>query len=96
MVGVEFSPPGGFAVTSSSAMDNDLLLEIRNFLDQAASLSASPRICTHCGKEMGYRDATFIVYGSASSWKIRLPVCDCEQVTNAAKSCAPEYRTAGA
>ena len=67
-------------MTSSIATDNDLFrLEIREFLDQAAALPDLPRVCTNCGREMEYRDAVFILYGSGSTWKIRVPVCDCEQ-----------------
>ena len=66
-------------MASPSATNNDLFrLEIQEFLDQAASRPDSPQVCQKCGREMKYRDATFILYGTRSSWKIRVPVCDCE------------------
>jgi hypothetical protein len=66
-------------MASSSATDKDLFrLEIQEFLDQAAARPDSPRICPNCGREMEYREVTFILYGTKSFWKIRVPVCDCE------------------
>ena len=63
----------------SGATDKELFRrEIHDFLDQIASCPDSPRMCPICGREMKYRDATFVLYGTESSWKIRVPVCDCE------------------
>ena len=64
----------------SGATDKELFRrEIHDFLDQIASRPDSPRMCPICGREMKYLDATFVLYGTESSWKIRVPVCDRKQ-----------------
>jgi hypothetical protein len=52
--------------------------EIQDFFDKASKVADVPQFCTVCGREMKYFDATFFLYGTESSWKLRVPVCDCQ------------------
>ena len=64
---------------SLCATENESLrLEIEDFFDQAASRRNIPYVCAACGKKMKYLNATFLLYGTESSWEIRLPVCGCK------------------
>jgi len=53
-------------------------LEIENFFEKVSALAKVPQVCSICGREMKYFDATFFLYGTESSWELRVPVCDCQ------------------
>ena len=64
---------------SSCAEENESQrLDIQAFFDAVASRPDARYTCTLCGREMKYLDATFLLYGTDSSWQIRLPICDCK------------------
>ena len=65
----------------SSPVPNDqerLRLEIQNFFDKASTFANDPQFCRSCGRRVKFLDATFILYGTSSTWKLRVPVCDCK------------------
>ncbi len=58
--------------------ESKLRQALSDFLARA-SLQPRDLICPQCGQKMEYVTTTFSLYGSETSWQIRLPVCACAQ-----------------
>jgi hypothetical protein len=56
---------------------HSLRIAIDEFFNKAALCSTTPQLCKNCGQEMNYLQSTFFLYGTDSSWTVRIPACEC-------------------
>jgi hypothetical protein len=65
---------------SSRTVESEASLEvaIKLFLDDVASRPAERQTCSCCGNEMEYLETTLMLFGTDSSWNVRVPICRCE------------------
>jgi hypothetical protein len=66
--------PAGREVESPKA----LVQQIEQFFGGVAGNLREKQLCNRCGKEMGWMDTTFSLYGTDSVWRVRVPVCGCK------------------